>query len=236
MPFFPKKKKATKKVAVRRRRKPVKKVARLRYEFNSPDAVIQLPKTQRYVGYYREDVNLSADFSPNVIGNHVFRINSIYDPNQSGAGHQPMGYDQWGNYYNRYVVDEVDIKVTFRSSAVGNNKYVTCGINLDKNTTLFSNTYVDAQCEHQSGKYVNTLSPADQSTAVVKGKYVRKSFFPDKPATDADQIAQFGYNPTDTAFLQVWMGSAAALTSAITATVELTFHATLIDPLNQDVS
>lgn len=48
---------------------------------------------------YSEAFNLTA-ISPNVIMN----LNSIYDPNRSGIGHQPMGFDQMATLYNRYRV------------------------------------------------------------------------------------------------------------------------------------
>lgn len=33
-----------------------------------------------------------------------WNLNSIYDPNRSGVGHQPLGYDQYKLLYNRYRV------------------------------------------------------------------------------------------------------------------------------------
>lgn len=35
---------------------------------------------------------------------NVFRGNSIFDPDQTGIGTQPMGRDQWANFYNSYRV------------------------------------------------------------------------------------------------------------------------------------
>ena len=35
---------------------------------------------------------------------YEFNYNSIFDPNQTGAGHQPMGRDQWAGLYTRYLV------------------------------------------------------------------------------------------------------------------------------------
>lgn len=35
----------------------------------------------------------------------VFRLNSIYDPDTSVVnGHQPLGYDQWNTFYQKYRV------------------------------------------------------------------------------------------------------------------------------------
>jgi len=43
----------------------------------------------------------------------LYDLNSIYDPNRSGTGHQPMGRDQWATMYNRYRVHSAKVEVTF---------------------------------------------------------------------------------------------------------------------------
>lgn len=35
---------------------------------------------------------------------YVHRLNSLYDPNSTGVGNQPLGYDQWSAFFNRSVV------------------------------------------------------------------------------------------------------------------------------------
>lgn len=44
---------------------------------------------------------------------YVFRGNSIFDPNLTGSGHQPLAHDQWANLYNSYRVRACGIKVQF---------------------------------------------------------------------------------------------------------------------------
>lgn len=46
-------------------------------------------------------------------GAKIYRANSMYDPDYSGAGDQPLGYDQWTAFYQRYKVYAIDYKVTF---------------------------------------------------------------------------------------------------------------------------
>jgi hypothetical protein len=41
----------------------------------------------------------------------VFNLNSLFDPDRTGAGHQPLGFDQWSAFYNRYRVDKVKVVV-----------------------------------------------------------------------------------------------------------------------------
>jgi len=42
-----------------------------------------------------------------------FRLNSLYDPDLTGSGHQPMGFDQWAAFYNHYVVTKCAYEIEF---------------------------------------------------------------------------------------------------------------------------
>jgi len=47
---------------------------------------------------------------------HVFRGNSLYDPDFTGAGGQPYGHDQWATIYASYIVLRSRIRVTAKPS------------------------------------------------------------------------------------------------------------------------
>ncbi len=54
----------------------------------------------------------SSSVSARLTGDqYEFRLNSIYDPDLSGTGHQPYMYDQFAALYGRYRVDRVDIEI-----------------------------------------------------------------------------------------------------------------------------
>lgn len=50
----------------------------------------------------------SADGVPSA---YTFRLNSLYDPDFTGIGRQPYGFDQLSAFYNNYVVTGSSIKV-----------------------------------------------------------------------------------------------------------------------------
>jgi hypothetical protein len=52
-----------------------------------------------------------------------FRLNSIFDPDYTGVGHQPLAHDQWALFYNHYVVTgchwEIELASQQYNSVVG---------------------------------------------------------------------------------------------------------------------
>lgn len=55
---------------------------------------------------YAQDFNSSASAL-----DQVFNLNSIFDPDRTGTGHQPLGRDQYATLYNRYRVTDVKVKI-----------------------------------------------------------------------------------------------------------------------------
>lgn len=51
------------------------------------------------------------------VSNH-WRTNSIADPNHTGAGHQPLGHDQWEMFYTKYTVlsSRISVIIDFQGS------------------------------------------------------------------------------------------------------------------------
>ena len=54
------------------------------------------------------------------ISSQIWRVNSIFDPDSTGVGHQPYSHDQWAALYNEYNVHgvKVDLRLTNNSSTV----------------------------------------------------------------------------------------------------------------------
>ncbi|WP_445779180.1 hypothetical protein, partial [Shewanella sp.] len=49
--------------------------------------------------------------SSGALASWQFRLNSMYDPDYTAAGHQPMGFDQVSQNYGRYLVHKVKITI-----------------------------------------------------------------------------------------------------------------------------
>lgn len=57
---------------------------------------------------------------------YQFRLNSLFDPNLTGTGHQPKGFDQLAALYNRYRVYKCDYRITFAQTS--NAIPIYCGV------------------------------------------------------------------------------------------------------------
>jgi hypothetical protein len=49
---------------------------------------------------------------------YAFRLNSVFDPNFTGTGHQPNGFDQWAAFYGKYRVVGGSWRVTYANADV----------------------------------------------------------------------------------------------------------------------
>lgn len=50
-------------------------------------------------------------------GTQIYRGNSCYDPDQTGAGGQPMGFDQFSIFYNKYRVTKSTLEISVSRSS-----------------------------------------------------------------------------------------------------------------------
>lgn len=78
------------------------------------------PYAQRYI----TKLKYSENYQPGSVAYSIFRfrINSLYDPNYTGGGHQPYGFDQLSAVYNRYRVISCSYAITIASSV----NYLNC--------------------------------------------------------------------------------------------------------------
>jgi len=123
--------------------------------------------------HYRESILLSSTaMLPTAFNN--FSMNSLFDPNRTGTGHQPYGFDQLSTFYNRYYVTGSKMTVTFSCQTKDNDTTVTGPILIGvtgRNESTFATQNADNWAEYPnadtqllstdttSRKLVTTFSP-----------------------------------------------------------------------------
>lgn len=97
------------------------------------NAGLGFPKKMVMSHKYFEIVTLQADTG--VLKTYNFSANSMYDPNVTGTGHQPMYFDQMSTIYDHWVVIGSKINVTV-SNLLTTNTTSTVGVYLNDDATV----------------------------------------------------------------------------------------------------
>lgn len=67
---------------------------------------------KRTLRYHEQGIDLNPGVS-GAVSTYVFSANGLYDPNITGVGHQPLGFDQLMAFYNHFTVIAARITVKF---------------------------------------------------------------------------------------------------------------------------
>lgn len=96
-------------------------IGRTMVDLTGPWTIV--PPEVRTVLPYHEELALS---SGTYFADRVFSLNSLYDPDITSTGHQPMGFDQWQPFFNQYRVIQtgVVLRVNNSSSTSGLQVYM----------------------------------------------------------------------------------------------------------------
>lgn len=164
---------------------------------------------------------------------HHFSANSIYDPNLSGGGHQPLGRDQYGLVYDHYTVIGSKMKVTFFSTR-SEKQSVTmwCGTCLqDTQNTLTSLSEILEQGNANGGLLLTHDESGQQSGVHTQFYSPKKMFHMGKGSIVSNPrvCASMGGNPTEDAvytLLVVQPGGSSVDPNSISALVEIEYIVT----------
>lgn len=171
-------------------------------KYNNPGTLIA--DTTKVVLKYAEDINVTVNGS--IGANYLFRCNSLFDPNQSGVGHQPMGRDQYAGFYKRYVVIGAKITVRFicqEDNTATNSPNDTTNVGIttiaDTGDTIIQPTEF---MENNRTTY-GVVTPSKPIHTITK-YFSPKTFFGVSKVIDEEDIgAYFGTNPVNTALWQL---------------------------------
>lgn len=169
-----------------------------------------LPANRRVKLSYCEQIAITEPAGG--VGVHqAFSLNSLYDPNAGGVGHQPVGFDQISAMYLQHRVWACRAKVTFQN-AVGSNAPISCVMFATFQPAVpstpfawFSQPYsVSGSCEALGGRSSCVLEKSFDIPAVLgitKQQYT----------SDMDFVGTSSGNPVRQAYLNVGFKSYAGV-------------------------
>lgn len=131
------------------------------YNKTTVNAGLGFPKKLMMTHKYNEVVVPTC--SVGALAYYTFSCNSLYDPNVTSGGHQPMFFDQLTAIYDHYTVigSIATIKITH---LVPSNYSARVGCFINDDSTVTPST-MDALCENSQSKH--RLLAAGQTTPVV---------------------------------------------------------------------
>jgi len=142
-----------------------------------------------------------------------FRANSIFDPDQTGTGHQPYGHDTYATMWNHYTVLGSKIQIDYISDAATGSYGPPPVVCLSLNDAALgaasaSGTWVQRV---EAGNCAYGLAITDGVAKVhnrFKKSFVASKFFGRASPEDAAELgAAFGANPSEEAFFSIQVTS-----------------------------
>lgn len=156
---------------------------------------------------------------------YLFNLNSVYDPDRTGLGHQPWGRDQLAALYHRYRVFAVSWRVTFFATNASTT-FTVVPLNNEQSTAGQS-----LSATREQPRAISKLSSVDRPTTFsgritlsrLNGQTSAQYKAGDRFQALADS------NPAELMTLQVCANSFTA--SNYPFEIQLTYHTEWFDPL-----
>lgn len=162
-----------------------------------PRNCIGMPDRLGVILKYSQQYQNTGSATPSA---QVFAMNSAYDPDFSGTGHQPSFYDKIAAVYGRYYVRafKLEFEISQGQAATVPTEWVACYS--DQN--IGANT-VEELCEAKYAKNgILPLPTAGGCVQRIKLPWMHSSKIMGQPFTEADDnmYAGVGASPTDVAW------------------------------------
>lgn len=100
---------------------------------------------------------------------HLFSCNGMYDPDITGTGHQPLGFDQLMALYNHYEVlgSKISVDCQIEAGATVTQSNAIVGIHVNDDTSIHGNS-LDALLENGGTTYRTLTDQQMQKRLVYK--------------------------------------------------------------------
>lgn len=180
---------------------------------------------------YNDQYVLDAGAAP-AVAVHVLRASGLFDPDVTGAGHQPRGFDQIMLLYDHYVV--VGSKITVKIPSDNSTHIVGIALRDDNppDTTLIN---------YQEARNVKSvmMSPDAGGTKVITYGYSAKKFLGrSHPLSDPQLKGTHTSDPLENGFFHIFTGHPTTGNNppSIVLDVTILYRVVFIEPQNPNMS
>jgi hypothetical protein len=168
-----------------------------------------------------------------VAQNQEFRLNSLYDPDVTGGGHQPYLYDFMVDKYNRYLVLKTKWKVTFTPGAYSMHVSVIPS-NGALPVAVTNQATFEAAAEIPFAKNNIISGPGGTPAIHINGSInlnVLNGVTPEVYRSDDRFSSVISTSPTEVLRLNVLTYNSNASSNAVLCSVQMEFESMLFDPI-----
>lgn len=194
-----------------------------------------VPPTMRTKLRYTQEILLNPTITA-CVGN-VFSANGCYDPDVSGSGTQPRGYDQLcsaGGLYSAYIVLGSKITVNFISQASDVTGITHVGVSLRTSSTFSSGPETQLSDRYTKRKVLTGIN--SKTATIVRNTYSPHSFLGVKDVQDeGDLRGAYNSNPSRQSYYTVWAcPTNTGLVEPVTlvALVQIDYIVLLVNPVS----
>jgi len=171
---------------------------------------------------YKDVISLPATTTSGTYRQYAFRANSVYDPDATGGGHQPMGRDIWAGIYQNYLVMRSLFIATpvLISTAGGVASIFACRCP----TPGFTTSVIRDVLEQGRVSEAVIVGNAGQRERHCTVAYEPKSWFGIDASKDNVQLsAPIGSSPTDQCYFVVGHGNAISTVAALEVHITIVY-------------
>jgi len=153
------------------------------------------------------------------LSTYGFRWNSIFDPDFSSSGHQPLYRDTYAAIYDHYSVVSARAKITFVN---GTTSVIMAGVVTDDDSSPSST--VDTLCEQSHGFHA-LLTPlsGSMSRKEFRVNWSCKQVLGIDPFTSETYKTAMASNAAEESYLWMWVIDESGNTSTTTTDIELEY-------------
>lgn len=175
---------------------------------------------------YADTVTLSS--TSGAVASYVFSCNGLYDPDISGTGHQPAGFDQMMLSYEHYTVLRARMTATFHNNTASVNPTAALGLNASSTpittvTQIIEDGLVTTVRMNGNGVYgcVQTLQ---RSIDIGRFGGVPKLL------DDSNYRGSVAGNPTEQSYFMLQLWNTELSTSSSAVDIEIEYDAVFTEP------
>lgn len=210
----------------RKKRTPTKSKYPKRSIVTVPRNALGFPDTYRAKLKYTEAQSIVVPYSTGQIV-QTFNLNGLYDPNETGTGHQPRYFDQLMALYENYRVSGCKVRLSVFNTGSQNPVYTCCLPSIQ--TAPTEQAWAVSELD-DSGPLVTVGSEGSAPNPFVWNKYYSIHDVLGQPKGAASLLANnqgsASANPGVPAYLHIVYSSVSGSDVTLKVVTELTYYAT----------